>query len=1062
MSQIDDATAEQQRLNGIMNFWRDVEMFNVNTVDNTKAEKDDKGRPTVVRHSLSYGDSLPWDPKSKAYVPDTDEHMWFHLVFGGTAERSAYVEAILEAMVGEPELTEREKEDFYGKCWTFAMMVTSEGRPFRESYIAANYAVATMLAQRGKSTDLLTEAMNNNQRKFLELHPDSGRTIHPKNATLPTGAPPVLTQTDPDDEDNDNAPETLRWTIGEHVFDWSHFDREMRLRDDVLTEEQIGDAADIMIISKRMDKPKLNPKTKQYYPQSMPEWNVMNSFYLEGLDRLLHNLDTVQNTALGGYLARPVPESQRMDLIADQKAMAMAASPSRMPLGRWPSNPKHPLSFGQQVAVAEIADTLSDGQGLVAVNGPPGTGKTTLLRDIMAHVTVSRAFSIAELKGPKDYFTKFVSETRDGTIAIPNPDCTKGFGIVVASANNAAVDNISREVPLEGSIDGDTFAGASYLPGLGQIVADPRGKYAIEKNKQMERAAPPAWGLTAAALGRRSNLSNFFNKVLAYTKGQDPSSIIVSLGDEVQNIRKRVRKTGRDWYKVRNEFLALAAAIRKSRASLEAEEFLIRAEQENEPRIWQYGREIEAINQKLDLLKARPDPAATAELRRQMRVAVEAREKLVWQSCQEPNTNVRKHVTVPDDAFFALGQDDRHRASLWAHHKMDEKRSHLFLLALELQELTISENIDKILPNMKIMRADMTGSSEGGMTRPGKRALWDTLFSIVPVVSTTLASLPRNFAMTGEGHIGWMLIDEAGQASPQIVAEALWRSQRAVVIGDPRQIEPVVTTPLKLIEAFRKMHGVAAEYSPASSSAQVVADQTMSRGSIIKVGDEKPVWTGIPLRAHRRCVEPMFSIANKIAYGGQMVQSTPESRMTQPPLGYSAWLDVRAEKSLVGKVNMEELEVFSSCYDILAEDWPTIGDRPADVYIITPFRDVSAKLNQILPSDAPGKMEAGTIHTFQGKEADIVFIVLGTKPGQAGARSRAWAARTPNMLNVALTRARSRVYVIGNAEDWSQHRNFDVLHETMAEAGQIIGITRTDVDGVKAALGIKVEDPQPG
>lgn len=76
-------------------------------------------------------------------------------------------------------------------------------------------------------------------------------------------------------------------------------------------------------------------------------------------------------------------------------------------------------------------------------------------------------------------------------------------------------------------------------------------------------------------------------------------------------------------------------------------------------------------------------------------------------------------------------------------------------------------------------------------------------------------------------------------------------------------------------------------------------------------------------------------------------------------------------------------------------------------------------------------MRCGTIHTFQGREADIVFLVLGSAPGQAGWGSRQWASRTPNILNVALTRARSLIYVIGNRRDWQKHPFFDVLSDEL-------------------------------
>ena len=52
----------------------------------------------------------------------------------------------------------------------------------------------------------------------------------------------------------------------------------------------------------------------------------------------------------------------------------------------------------------------------------------------------------------------------------------------------------------------------------------------------------------------------------------------------------------------------------------------------------------------------------------------------------------------------------------------------------------------------------------------------------------------------------------------------------------------------------------------------------------------------------------------------------------------------------------------------------------------------------------------GTVHTAQGREAEAVIIVLGApNPSQTGARN--WAGERPNILNVAVTRAKEVVYV---------------------------------------------------
>lgn len=67
----------------------------------------------------------------------------------------------------------------------------------------------------------------------------------------------------------------------------------------------------------------------------------------------------------------------------------------------------------------------------------------------------------------------------------------------------------------------------------------------------------------------------------------------------------------------------------------------------------------------------------------------------------------------------------------------------------------------------------------------------------------------------------------------------------------------------------------------------------------------------------------------------------------------------------------------------------------------------------------------GTIHTFQGKEAPIVFLVLGADKNSSGAAS--WAVREPNMMNVAATRAKEEFYVIG---DKSLYLKCDVAKDT--------------------------------
>ena len=76
----------------------------------------------------------------------------------------------------------------------------------------------------------------------------------------------------------------------------------------------------------------------------------------------------------------------------------------------------------------------------------------------------------------------------------------------------------------------------------------------------------------------------------------------------------------------------------------------------------------------------------------------------------------------------------------------------------------------------------------------------------------------------------------------------------------------------------------------------------------------------------------------------------------------------------------------------------------------------------------------GGAYTTQGKEAEVVILVLGGNPQRPGAKD--WAAQSPNLFNVAVSRAKARLYVIGDRAAWGQRPYFRVLDQRLGAGSE--------------------------
>lgn len=287
----------------------------------------------------------------------------------------------------------------------------------------------------------------------------------------------------------------------------------------------------------------------------------------------------------------------------------------------------------------------------------------------------------------------------------------------------------------------------------------------------------------------------------------------------------------------------------------------------------------------------------------------------------------------------------------------------------------------------------------------------ESLFSEARVIACTLVG-SANRLLTGQ-KFGTLFIDEAAQALEAACWIPIRKADRVILAGDHCQLPPTV----KASEALRAGLG-----------------HTLMQ-TIVK---NKPDTVSL-LKLQYRMNDEIMRFSSEWFYGG-MLQSAPEVKYRSildfdTPIEWinTEGLDCNEEfiGENYGRINKSEAEL---SIEQLKGYITKIGrerflDERIDVGMISPYKAQVQYLRRLVRNDAFFKpyRQAITINTvdgFQGQERDVILISLvrANEEGQIG------FLNDLRRMNVAITRARMKLIILGDASTLTRHAFYKKLY----------------------------------
>ena len=311
------------------------------------------------------------------------------------------------------------------------------------------------------------------------------------------------------------------------------------------------------------------------------------------------------------------------------------------------------------------------------------------------------------------------------------------------------------------------------------------------------------------------------------------------------------------------------------------------------------------------------------------------------------------------------------------------------------------------------------GYGEGAGRRVFRRyyTLFPKVAKILPCWAVTSLSA-RGRLPFEPGFFDLVVIDEASQCDIASALPLLYRARRAVIIGDPLQLKHVSTLAPQQDRLMLAAHGLAEGHAAWAYSVNSLFDLARSWCRYEDL---------VNLRDHHRSHRDIIGFSNRHFYRGALRIATDHERLKRPAAEGEAlgpavrWRDLKGKvlrPPTGGALNGPEADA------VVGEVRKLVVDRGYNgaIGVVTPFRAQANRIRTLVHQDrelthrlSALQFVVDTVHGFQGDERDVIFFSPVVSVGATENMLR-FLKTHGNLFNVAITRARSELVVVGDRQ----------------------------------------------